>query len=1461
MQNNVFRLFISSTFQDISPYRNKLYKDVFSKISDFCAEHKASFHPVDLRWGIGEELQRNNEVMKTCLYEVARCKELSPRPSMLILIRNNYGSTLPPFEIPVDEYDELIDAAERSEQDEIGDEQKAQIRFALEMLKKWYEKDDNNIPSIYVIKKRFGEYLSDSDLWNADQKQFCASIETLLTVSGLIDRWPYEKLVRYLGSATEQEIYHGLLKDADFADQVFAVFIEDFSEPEIPKITALKNRIRAVLKEDHIFILGKNDPEDAFCGFVEKALLSSIEHELSFSASSTPYTEEIDRQERYIDQETRRYVARDHDQRFESSIEAAPGKITVLYGPSGSGKSSIMANYIRRHPTVFVCCDASVTAQSILNLTDYLIQRICDTCGLSKETARLSYENAADILQNTLNKTKQRPLTICIDSIDKIADLDRLRQSLFSISIPNSCRIVVSTALPPEWFDIIDRKNVYEIDRLQAEEAEKMFSTYLTASSRRVSGSQQQLVMQRLTSCLTPIYVVSLASYAKKWRSSESIDPADVPDDTKALLSKCLRYLSGGPSISEELFWRSLAYIASANYGLSDEEIQQILKKDDRIRKESKNEHWDMPNNELPPSIWAMVYCRIMDLLTVYFHDGHMLMKWKHSLMKDVVRDRCTQQELQEIANELADHFLSCPDHLGQAEDRRYFLYPNTRKAQELMPFLSIPDWCDRHDDLLSSVAFCDTAVRSGFVDLLLSILQDRSDKNERQNELFHIIRNELFTIKQHPSDFLSVFCGETDRTFDIKDCCLPAAIATFDRSNASENEICPLYYDQIEHVYISTDGNRYAVLWNHRILIYDSRKRCYENAVFQLPAETVCEIVLTDTALYLMTESVLYAAKIVNDRFVIFDKIALPYPYDCLCADPSGSKLILYCVSPARAKQGCLLYDTLSGTYTIFPYPFSGRGGSKYLDIAWCGNIRFSMSYDKKIYIYETSGNELSRQKKAIKTEGQHFRVPYSFHADNNSFCFCYSSMYKYHSGKKRKKAEYYYPFANTLKTYSCAEYSVAVQDHSAAELIEHKSGAVRKIPAAGKIADIIWHYDRASFTVVYYNSRLQVFHLSRLLAQEPVMTMPDYMPSTSSLQTYLNAMGKKRYLPSELIIDWAERKAKQPVDIALSTDLSAALQKDELYVPTSAAISVDGLCALYYHEISHFRMIWAKTAEVLFDFETQKTKDFHSIRQCFSPSGKFYALYLGHTLRICDIPARQWACIKEFSSRSRLTDLYLSDDRCRLLFSDGTLSYVRTADGATESVSLSGVRGTVSCARNAVFVHSMSDEKALPVGETIVDLSLFSAPKYLAIDKETGDTIVFSDQIMELFDRNRKKRADIIPDQELLSALRDLQQDDPHDGNDVRSFSMKGYMDALFVAVPELKLLLLLSRCGDSRYQICRHILFEGSILDLNISQDGTIHVVINEEPFIKRYRYKNEIRPCEAIQEMTDRDHTSL
>jgi len=135
-----FRVFVSSTFEDLKDQRNVLQEKVFPRLEKFCLEKGARFQAIDLRWGVREEAGLDHKTMEICLAEIARCQKTGIKPNFIVLLGDRYGWRPLPPRIRKDEFETVLahigEAGER------------------EFVQSWYELDFNAQPPEYLLKRR-----------------------------------------------------------------------------------------------------------------------------------------------------------------------------------------------------------------------------------------------------------------------------------------------------------------------------------------------------------------------------------------------------------------------------------------------------------------------------------------------------------------------------------------------------------------------------------------------------------------------------------------------------------------------------------------------------------------------------------------------------------------------------------------------------------------------------------------------------------------------------------------------------------------------------------------------------------------------------------------------------------------------------------------------------------------------------------------------------------------------------------------------------------------------------------------------------------------------------------------------------------------------------------------------------------------------------------------------------------
>ncbi|KAM9831467.1 NACHT domain- and WD repeat-containing protein 1 [Neosynchiropus ocellatus] len=135
----MIRIFISSTFTDMSSERKVLLERAFPQVQAFCRSLGLLFEVVDLRWGLRSITAGDHEACEVFIQEIEKCRRLSAGPSFVALLGNRYGHRALPLVIPEKLLEVLL--AKLSNNPD-----------GVKHVTQWFWKDENAVPPVYVLQ-------------------------------------------------------------------------------------------------------------------------------------------------------------------------------------------------------------------------------------------------------------------------------------------------------------------------------------------------------------------------------------------------------------------------------------------------------------------------------------------------------------------------------------------------------------------------------------------------------------------------------------------------------------------------------------------------------------------------------------------------------------------------------------------------------------------------------------------------------------------------------------------------------------------------------------------------------------------------------------------------------------------------------------------------------------------------------------------------------------------------------------------------------------------------------------------------------------------------------------------------------------------------------------------------------------------------------------------------------------
>ena len=480
----IFRVFFSSTFADLADERAAMHERVFPLLRDFCRRRGARFQAIDLRWGVSQEAGRDQRTMQVCLNEIKRCQRITPRPNFVVLLGYRYGWRPLPSKIPVQDFDYIRETARADAS-----------KLALDIL--YPQVDWNAVPAVYCLRVRTKEL---DPIWEALESDAQAIFREVAQIQGL------SSSVResYAGSATEQEVFHGLLSEDVFPnarDYVHAFFLEvegflsdsssqkflDWTPRESDLVARnsleiLKDRLRTSLPPGNVHSyqvvcsdqgiraehIGQVTTVDVvasgntavtgnannICQDIYDSLVHIIDRELS-------------EERELIDSNDLEKIAHDQfarqrgDERFFTGRVAPLRTIAdyivgtsncpfALFGPAGSGKSSVLSRALldaskRWEGATVVARFIGITPDSSNTraLLASLSTEIARSYGVATPAPETDILKLSRIYREQLQYAKlDKPLILFFDGLDQISDQEV--QWLPLDGLPEYVRLVIS---------------------------------------------------------------------------------------------------------------------------------------------------------------------------------------------------------------------------------------------------------------------------------------------------------------------------------------------------------------------------------------------------------------------------------------------------------------------------------------------------------------------------------------------------------------------------------------------------------------------------------------------------------------------------------------------------------------------------------------------------------------------------------------------------------------------------------------------------------------------------------------------------------------------------------------------------------------------------------------------------------------------------------------------------------
>ena len=180
-----------------------------------------------------------------------------------------------------------------------------------------------------------------------------------------------------------------------------------------------------------------------------------------------------------------------------------------------------------------------------------------------------------------------------------------------------------------------------KIGPFRPEEAQELLATWLNDTGRTLQAEQRSKLLQSFGHCPLPIYLKLLFEEARNWTSFDALADCAVGDGLDGIIDLMANRLSDDANHGPVLVSRTFGYLCAARRGLAEQEILDLLSRDDAVWADFRSRaHHEPPLRRLPTVIWSRLYFDLEPYLTeVSSSDGNLL-AFYHGHIRDRISER-----------------------------------------------------------------------------------------------------------------------------------------------------------------------------------------------------------------------------------------------------------------------------------------------------------------------------------------------------------------------------------------------------------------------------------------------------------------------------------------------------------------------------------------------------------------------------------------------------------------------------------------------------------------------------------------------------------------------------------------------------------------------------------------------------------------------------------------------------
>lgn len=274
-------------------------------------------------------------------------------------------------------------------------------------------------------------------------------------------------------------------------------------------------------------------------------------------------------------------------------------KILGIVGAGGTGKSALIAKAIeetqQKHLNaiiVFRFIGATPPSSDARNLIEGICKEISRIYGESEEDIPLEYKDLIPVFHKKIRlASKDHPLYLYIDSLDQLSNNHGARNlNWLPVELPENVKLITTTREEDTYENLRNRTSMIEqLGGLTQEEGETLLGEWLEDAGRDLQIDQKNEVLnkfmeedlgaERKITSGNPLYLKLAFEEARLWKSFTPVEGLS-PGIHGIIKNNMFDRLMNEGKHGEKLVSHALGYLAASRYGLSEDELVDLLSRD-----------------------------------------------------------------------------------------------------------------------------------------------------------------------------------------------------------------------------------------------------------------------------------------------------------------------------------------------------------------------------------------------------------------------------------------------------------------------------------------------------------------------------------------------------------------------------------------------------------------------------------------------------------------------------------------------------------------------------------------------------------------------------------------------------------------------------------------------------------------------------------------------------------------